>query len=247
MEADVQRHQRVDAVLLDIFLGAPLEVCGDHLAELRAPVAQVVDAHALVAQVLVDLVERVADHRGGQVADVEALGDIDRGVVDADDAALTLVGGAVLVALLQHALDDGLRVARLVQEEIEVAAHALDAVDHLVGRNGACELAGNGRRAHAQRPGQLEARERKVAHVGVRRCLQKALHAVNALTENNLHRFGDPTSNILLEFHSTPLLKTTFHAQSYHKSALFPSALTTFYKPPQRKRGGRSLPLWLSY
>ena len=31
--------------------------------------------------------------------------------------------------------------------------------------------------------------------------------------------------------------KTTFHAQSYHKSALFPSALTTFYKPlPHTKR-----------
>ena len=55
MIADVQVHQLPDAVLVH-GLDAPLLIGHDHLAELGAPVPQMVHAHGLVPQVLIDAV-----------------------------------------------------------------------------------------------------------------------------------------------------------------------------------------------
>ncbi len=54
----------------------------DQQAELRAPVAQMVVGNHAVAQRAVDAVERVADDRGTDVADVHGLGHVRAGVID---------------------------------------------------------------------------------------------------------------------------------------------------------------------
>ena len=83
VKAHVQVDQRLHAAALHVLPAAPFLVGADHLAELRPPVAQVVDAHRLVAAKIVDAPQRVADHRRGQMADVKALGDVDGAVVQA--------------------------------------------------------------------------------------------------------------------------------------------------------------------
>ena len=56
VEADIQRQECADAALLDRVAVAPALVGADELAELRTPVAQVVDAHGMEAQEVEDLV-----------------------------------------------------------------------------------------------------------------------------------------------------------------------------------------------
>ena len=88
MIAHIDLDQLIHAALIDGVVIAPELVRHDHLAKLRAPVAEVVDAHGRKAEVVIDAVQRVADHGGRQVADVERLCDVDRGIVDADVAFL---------------------------------------------------------------------------------------------------------------------------------------------------------------
>ena len=76
VEAHIELHHLVHAAPADGLFVAPALVGGDHLAELGAPVPQMVHAHALVAQEAVYPVQGAAYHGGGQVAYVEALGDV---------------------------------------------------------------------------------------------------------------------------------------------------------------------------
>ena len=56
---------------------APQFVGSQQLAKLRAPIAQVVDAYALVAHEIVEIVQGMSNGRAGKVADMELLGDVD--------------------------------------------------------------------------------------------------------------------------------------------------------------------------
>ncbi len=65
--------------------------------------------------------------------DVEPLGDVDGRIVDADGLPRAFRRGTVLFAHIQHLFHNGLRIAALFQEEIEVAAHALHPFNVLIG------------------------------------------------------------------------------------------------------------------
>ena len=167
VELDVQTHQLGNAVALDVFLLAPGLVGVDHLAELGAPVAQVIDAHGLVAQEIMDALEGVANHGGGQMTDMEALGNVDGGVVQADGLAGTHVGGAVLLAHLEHLVQGFLGEVDTVEEEVHVAVDGLHAGNFGMVPGFAQSLGDHGR-SHAQSLGQTEDREGVIAHFAVR-------------------------------------------------------------------------------
>ena len=171
MEAHVQVDQRLHAARLHVLLAAPLLVGADHLAKLRAPVAQVVDAHRPVAGEVIDAPQRMADHRRGQVPDVEALGDVDGAVVQADRLARAHVRRAPAAGLRQHRLQRLAREVFPVEEEVQIAAHALHA-GRLRRVDALRQCGGDLRRALAQRLRQLEAGKRIVAQARLRRDLQ---------------------------------------------------------------------------
>ncbi len=122
MKAHIQFAQRLHAALLYHVGGAPVLVGGNHLAKLRAPVAQVVDAHCAVAQIIIDALEAVADGGGREVADVEALGDVDGGIVDADGFAAALIALPPGAFALLHGLHHRFGKINPVEEKIQVAA-----------------------------------------------------------------------------------------------------------------------------
>ena len=131
VELYVQIAQRLHAALLNHFAAAPVLICRYHLAELSTPIAQMVYAHALIAQERINLIQCIAQRRGGQMADVETLCYIYRGIVYADSLARAHVAGAVFFTLIQHFADHAGRVQRLVDEEIQIAAHGLYAAEEI--------------------------------------------------------------------------------------------------------------------
>ena len=171
VELHVQIDHRLHTALFDLFAVAPELVSGDHLAELAAPVAQVVDAHGLVAVKVIDALKAMADHRRGEMADVEALGDVDGGVVQTHGLALAHLGRAPRAGLGQHGFDDARGHVGAADEDVHIAAHNLDVIDlfaaHLFGQRGR-----DHRRGLAQGLGQAEARQRIVAQLLIRRSLE---------------------------------------------------------------------------
>ncbi len=173
MEADIQVAEGLHTALLNALPAAPMLVGGNHLAKLGAPVAQVVDAHGAVAQKVVDALEAVADGSGGQVTDVKALGDVDGGVVQAHRLALPFEACAPAAGVGLHGCQHALGQPEAVDEQVEVAALDLGAVNGR-GLDAPGQLLGNLGRAHAQRLGQRKAGERHVPHGGIGRQLQRA-------------------------------------------------------------------------
>lgn len=106
VETDVQIDHRLNAALFNLLAVAPLLVGTDHLAELRAPVAQVVDAHGGVAVEIINAFEAVADHRRGQMADVETLGNVDGGIIQAHRLAFANFAGTPTPRIFQHGFHD---------------------------------------------------------------------------------------------------------------------------------------------
>ena len=169
VHADVQRGEGLHRVVLEVDRVAPaIDRCHE-LAELRAPVADVVDADGLVAEGVVEAAHGGADDGRAQVTDMEALGDVGRGVVEHDRLAPTLVRAAV-------ALTPGLDVAQnhvgeclAVDREVEVrpGRNGADALD----RELLDQLRGDLRRGLLHGLRQGEAREGQVPEAGVARGL----------------------------------------------------------------------------
>ncbi len=82
VKADVELEQVIDRVRPEGTLLSPAAEGHDNLAELGAPVAEMVDPHAAIAQGLENQVEGVTDHRRAQMSDAERLGNVGRGEVD---------------------------------------------------------------------------------------------------------------------------------------------------------------------
>ena len=102
VETHVQRVERAQASLFDILFFAPALVRGNEFSELRAVVAEVVDADGRIAQKLMQFIERAAEHGRGEMPDMEGFCDVDGRIVYADGFALSLVGSAVTFALFQN-------------------------------------------------------------------------------------------------------------------------------------------------
>ena len=132
VEADVEIVDGVDAALFRFLAAAPALVGGDELAELGAVVAQMIDAHRVIAEELEDAVERPADDRRREMPDVEGLGDVDGGIVDADGLARAEIGGAVLFPLLKDAGEDVFREPRPCDAEVDIAVEGFGFRDDAV-------------------------------------------------------------------------------------------------------------------
>ncbi|MPN19191.1 hypothetical protein SDC9_166557 [bioreactor metagenome] len=216
------------AALLDLFLRTPVLVGGDHLAKLGAPVAQVIDAHGAVAQVIIDALEAVADGRGGQVADMETLGDVDGGIVDADRLALSLGPRAPITLAREHVFNGAPAKRFARQKEVQVAALDFRPLDQRV-RDAARHFCRDLRRPHAQLAREREARESHIAHGRIRRDLQRARKRRGlkiSLREGGLCRFVQCLCDDLPHVHplSTPLKK---HRLSYHSAQMGASKRTS--------------------
>ena len=118
------------------------------------------------------LLEAVAQHGGGQVPDVEALGNVNGGIVQADGLSLALTGGAILLPGGKHAFEGVPGKVHPVEEEVQVAVHRLHA-GGLRGVEGLGQGLGNLRRGHAQRFGKAEAGEGVIPQLGFRGNLQQ--------------------------------------------------------------------------
>ena len=173
MEAHVQARERLHAVALHLLAVAPELVGADELAKLRAPVAQIVDGDRLVAQKVKDAAQALPDHGGAQVADVEALGNVDGAEIQADGLAPALFARAPAAAGGEHALQRAAGEILPVQEKVEVPSH-LFGLAQVARVDGFGQLGGDLRRAHAKHAAELEAGESVVAHLLLRRNLQKA-------------------------------------------------------------------------
>ena len=109
VDAHVKINEGVDAALFHQLVAAPFFEGHDQFAELRSPVAEVVDAHAVVTEKLVQLFQRVADHGGAEVADMEGLRHVGRGVVKHHGLALSFLGAAVAGAFGKNIGKDGVK------------------------------------------------------------------------------------------------------------------------------------------
>ena len=123
VEFYVDTDELFELSLLHRLRAAPAAVGDDQLAELRAVVSQVVDAHHPVSQKAVDLHQGASEHRRGEVPDVKGLRHVDGGIVDADCPAGALVRGAVRLSLRADCLDQAGGIARAVDFEVEIAVH----------------------------------------------------------------------------------------------------------------------------
>ena len=135
--------------------------------------------------------------------DMEALGDVDRGIVDHDRLALAGMIAAVGIALRKHRGNDLFGIRCAIDEEIQIALYRFDLAE-IIGVNRVLEGIGDHHRALAQRFGQLKARKRIIAHRGVRRNLQTGRNLLNAERLgiiNRLQRRGDLFGNGKFEIH----------------------------------------------
>ena len=127
-----------------------------------------VDADGLISEEIIDAAQTVTNHRGGQMPDMEALGDIDRGIVKTNRLAVAHVGRAIVFSRLEHAFKRFRREIDAVEEEVHIA------VDGFCTRNVLMRPLfdhgrGDFRRRHPQCLRQTEHRQRVVAHFRVRR------------------------------------------------------------------------------
>ena len=206
VEAHVELDHLVHAAARDGVVVAPALVGGDHLAELRAPVAQMVDAHGVPAEEFIELVQRAADRRGRQMTDVKALGDVDRGIVDHDRLARAGTVAAVLFALRFGGAQRLFGEGRAVDEEVEVSLDRLDLAQK-VRRDRAGERVRDHRRRLAQRLGQLETGKSEVAHRRIRRNLQRrgdVRRRQAGIAERAVERLENPLADGELEIHVHP-------------------------------------------
>ena len=212
VETDVQIDHRLNAALFNLLAVAPLLVGTDHLAELRAPVAQVVDAHGGVAVEIINAFEAVADHRRGQMADVETLGNVDGGIIQAHRLAFADFAGTPTPRIFQHGFHDVARQPAAAEKHVQIAADNLHMIDFLAG-NLFGQLARDHLRRAAHRLGQAEARQRVIAHLFIRRgfdhradvvsreravfkALLSGLRDIFRNLEFHIHRFCSPSSSV---------------------------------------------------
>ena len=208
----IQLNQRVHSALFHLFPASPELVGGQHLAELGSPVPQMVDAHAPIAAKTIQLIQGVSDHGGGQMSNMEALGNVDGGVIDADGLALAAVIAAIALALFLGAAEHLAGIHRPVNIKIQITLHRL----HLGQEGRAHRLLqrfGDHGRGFAQGLGQPKTGKGIVAHGGIRGNLDGRGHIPGAQTGFPIHLLkgrDDVLSDAHAKIHSFHL-NTLFH------------------------------------
>ncbi len=98
MKLDIKAKELFYAVLYQ-GIAFPVQGVGDdELAKLRAPIANMVDPHYVVAKLGIDARQAVPDDGGAQVPDTKRLGDIRGRKIDDDLFVLPYFGIAVVDA-----------------------------------------------------------------------------------------------------------------------------------------------------
>ena len=115
-----------------------------------SPVAQMVDADRLIAEEAVDTCQTVAQHGGAQVADMEPLGDIDGGIVQADGLSRAFLPRAVVFPGGQHGFQRFPGEIIPVEEKIQVASLLLGFAQVARRRMAPGQISGDLWRAHVQ-------------------------------------------------------------------------------------------------
>ena len=106
------------------------------------------------------------------MADVEALGDVDGGIIQHDRLARAGMIASVSCALIQHRIDHLFGIGRAIDEEIQIALDRFH-FGKKIRVNFAGERIGNHHRRFVQRLGKLKAGKRIIAHFRVRRNFQR--------------------------------------------------------------------------
>ncbi|MPM79892.1 hypothetical protein SDC9_126934 [bioreactor metagenome] len=186
MIAHVELDQLVHTAPLDGLPITPKLEGDNHLAKLRTPVAQVVDANGAEPEMVIDAIQRAADYRRRQMADVERLCDVDGGVVDADISPFAQIGTAEAGAFFKHAREHGLRLRRFVERKVDISARRLRLGDALRQLERGGKLRRNRRRCFAESLCELEAGESIIPHLRIRRRFEPGLQFVR--TDSRLCR-----------------------------------------------------------
>src|ERR1700752_3373803 len=107
MKAYVKIIEGLNGMGRQVRLIAPAFERHDEFPELGTPIAQMVDAHDPITQMLVYPVQGVANDRGAQMPDAKWLGNIGGGVIDDDRLARALCRFPVLAALSHDGTQGG--------------------------------------------------------------------------------------------------------------------------------------------
>ena len=174
IEADVKLYQFVYAGALHLLAAAPKLIGADELAELSAPVAQMVNAYAFIAQEIIKPVEGMAQGGGGEMPDMAFFRDIYGGIIYAYGFICALVRAAVSRALFRYAFQNAPGAAQSLYIKIEIAAGAFYSAykGRLFNICGQLGRDGLGRLAHNF--GQFKAGQGVIAHFRLRGDFQKA-------------------------------------------------------------------------
>ena len=174
MKSDVNANKLVNAARFNLRTTAPTAIGTDDLAELRTPVAEVIDTNTGIAEEFMKLFQRVTNHCCAEMTDMEGLGNVRGGIVEHHGFALTALGRAVKVAVStdigQHARSE----RRTVHTEIEIAVDCRNLREKRR-RKAFCQrvrdLDGRG----AERAAELEAGQGQIAHRGIGRIFKHGI------------------------------------------------------------------------
>ncbi len=121
MEFHINPHQFLYAVTFNGFFAAPVFVGNDEFAELRAPVAQMVYADTMIAQLFINFINGVADYSRTQMADMKGLCDIRGGIVDNDGFAFANIAFAIVFFFRQYAAQYLLGIYAFIQKKVYIS------------------------------------------------------------------------------------------------------------------------------
>ena len=127
-----------------------------------------VDADAVETQEVIDIIKRVPDGRGREMADMEGLSNIDGRIIDGNGAALAHLGRAISLALLADGRKRALREKRPIYKEIQIPACNFNFGNPAGLLEFFQQIRGNFGRSHAQGFGQLKTGQSIIAHVRIR-------------------------------------------------------------------------------
>ena len=166
MEPNVNFLQGAHAALFYGFSVAPFFEGDNQLAELRAPIAQMVYADGRVSERLEDFAEAAAYRGGAEMSDVKGLGYVYRAVIYANRASLSDVFQKLAVHV-RKLCENSPRGGFSVEKEIDVAVYRLRAFHKPVRREFFRYLRGDCLRRLFKARGKLEAGQGDVAHTRV--------------------------------------------------------------------------------
>ena len=169
MEFYINAHQFLNAFFFNGFFAAPFFVSNDKFTELCAPVAQMVNAYAFVAQLAVNLVQCVADNGRTQMTYMERLCDVGRGVVDNDGLTCAHVAFAVVFFFCQDSFQYLFGIEMLVHKEVDICANDFDISNEIGFFQFFTDFLCDEGRRFPQYLCQFKARVRKVPHVCIGR------------------------------------------------------------------------------